>query len=183
VSTVWEARQQGTRSSRRNNPGIKSARMFNRMRANPRISARVDSTTNACLLGTTSLIKGHVYDAAGKFLGEIEEILIDARTGCVRYGVLALGGFLGIGRKRFAVPWSALTPDADYRRCIVDVTLMKLMALPVPQDDPWLQRADITWSKESPYLLRQQGFGGVIPPEHRSTFLALGRPKRKRQPD
>jgi hypothetical protein len=139
--------------------------MFNWMRTNPRISARVDSTTSACLLGTTSLIGDDVYDAAGTFLGEIEEILIDARTGCVRYFVLALGGFLGIGRKRFAVPWSALTPDPDYRRCIVDVTLMKLMALPVPQDDPWLRRADLTWNRENPYLLRQQGFLGVIPPD------------------
>ena len=157
--------------------------MFNRMRTNPRISARVDSTTNVCLLGTTSLIEDDVYDAAGKFLGKIEEILIDTRTGCVRYAVLALGGFLGIGRKRFAVPWSAFTPDADYRRCIVDVALMQLMALPVHQDDPWLRRADLTWSKENAYLLRQQALSGVIPPEHRSTFLALGRPKRKRQPD
>src|SRR5450830_1010857 len=109
--------------------------MFSRMRTNPRISVTADSTTNACLLGTTSLIKDDVYDAADKFLGEIEEIILDVRTGCVRYAVLSLGGFLGIGRKRFAVPWRALTPDADYRRCIVDVALMKLMALPVPQDD------------------------------------------------
>jgi PRC-barrel domain len=157
--------------------------MFNRMRTNPRISARVDSTTNVCLLGTTSLIEDDVYDAAGKFLGEIDEIVLDVHTGCVRYAVLALGGFLGIGRKRFAVPWSAFTPDADYRRCIVDVALMQLMALPVPQDDPWLRRGDITWGKENAYLLRQQALLGVIPPQHRSTFLELGRPKRKRQPD
>ena len=142
--------------------------MFNRMGTNPRISVRVDSTTNACLLGTTSLIEDDVYDAAGKFLGEIEEILIDGRTGCVRYAVLALGGFLGIGRKRFAVPWSAFTPDADYRRCIVDVALMQLTALPVPQDDPWLRRADLTWNKENSNLLRQQGFFGVTPPKNRS---------------
>ncbi len=113
---------------------------------NPRISVSVDSTTNACRLGATSLIEDDVYDAAGKFLGEIEEIVLDVRTGCVRYVVLALGGFLGIGQKRFAVPWRALTPDADYRRCIVDVALMQLMAVPVPQNDPWLQRADLTWS-------------------------------------
>ena len=113
------------------------------MRTNPRISVSVDSTTNACLVGTTSLIEDDVYDAAGKFLGEIEEIVLDVRTGCVRYAVLALGGFLGIGRKRFAVPWRALTPDADYRRCIVNVALMQLMAVPVPQDDPWLQRVDL----------------------------------------
>ena len=136
--------------------------MFNRMRTNRRISARVDSSTKACLLKTTSLIEDDVYDADGTLLGEIEEILIDARTGCVRYAVLTLGGFLGIGRKRFAVPWSALTTDADYRRCIVDVALMRLMALPVPQDDSWLRRVDLSSSIENASLLRQQGFLGVI---------------------
>jgi len=140
--------------------------MFNSMRTNPRISVGVDSATNPCLLRTTSLIKGDIYDASGKFLGEIEEILIDAPTGCVRYAVLALGGFWGIGRKRFAVPWSALTPDADYRRCIVDVPLMRLMALPVPQDDPWMRRADLSGSPENASLLRQQGFLGVIRDQH-----------------
>ncbi len=148
--------------------------MFSRMRTNPRISVRADSTTNACLLRTTSLIEDDVYDATGKCLGEIEEILIDARTGCVRYAVLALGGFLGIGRKRFAVPWSALTPDADYRRCVVDVALMHLMAVPVPQNDSWLQRVDTSWSKENAYRLRQQAVLGVTPPKHRSTFLKPG---------
>ena len=113
-------------------------------KTDPRISAKVDATTNACLLGTTSLIENDIYDATGKFLGEIEEIVLDVRTGCVRYAVLALGGVLGIGRKRFSVPWSALTPDGDYQRCTVDVTLMRLTAVPVPQNDPWLQRADLT---------------------------------------
>src|ERR1035437_8504211 len=140
--------------------------MFNKMRSNPRNSVKVDSTTDTRLFTTTSLIEDDVYDAAGKFLGKIEEILIDARTGCVRYVVFGLGGFLGIGRKRFAVPWSALTPDADYRRCIVNVTLMRLMALPVAQDDPWMRRADLSWSKENASLLRQQGFLGVIRGKH-----------------
>ena len=128
--------------------------MLNRMRTKPRISVTVDSRTNACLLGTTSLIKDDVYDAADRFLGEIDEIILDARTGCVRYAVLSLGGFLGIGRKRFAVPWRALTPDADYRRCIVNVALMRLMALPVPQEDPWLPRTDLSSSEENAYLMR-----------------------------
>ena len=117
--------------------------MFNRMRATPQISVCVDSTTRDSLLGTKSLIEDNVYDAAGKFLGEIEEILIDTRTGCIRYVVLGIGGFLGIGRERFAVPWSAFTPDAEYRRCIVDVALMQLMALPVPHGDIRLRRAEL----------------------------------------
>ena len=116
--------------------------MLNKMRTGPRSSVG-DSPKNAGLLGTSSLIEDDVYDAAGKFLGQIEEIVLDARTGCVRYAVLGLGGFLGIGRKRLAVPWRALTPDPNYRRCIVDVTLMHLMAVSVPKDDPWLRRAGL----------------------------------------
>lgn len=140
--------------------------MFNSMTANPRHSVSADSTTGACLLKTTSLINDDVYDAAGQYRGQIEDILIDARSGCVRYAVLALGGFLGIGRKRVAVPWSALTPDYDHRRFTVDVTLMRLMAVPVPQDDPSPRRADLSWRKESAYRLRQQGFLGVIRDRH-----------------
>jgi hypothetical protein len=122
--------------------------MLNRTRTNPLISLRRDCTINDCLLGATSLLKDDVCDATGKFLGEIEEIILDARTGCVRYAVLALGGFLGIGRKRFPVPWHALTPDTKHRRCVVDVVLMQLVGVPVPRDDPWLQQADQTRSKE-----------------------------------
>ena len=98
----------------------------------------------AVLLGTTGFYGDTVYDLAGKFLGEIEEIVLDTRTGCVRHAVVALGGFLGIGRKRFAIPWSALTPDVDYRRCVVNAAPMELKAMLIPDDDPWLQRADST---------------------------------------
>ena len=146
--------------------------MFNPMRTNPRISASADSTTDACLLKTTSLIKDDVYDAAGELLGQIEEILIDAHSGCVRYVVLALGGFLGIGRKRVAVPWSALTPDADDRRCIVDVTLMRLMAVPVSQGEPSPRRVNLSWSEEGSYMLRQQGFLGATRDKHPGSRMA-----------
>ena len=37
--------------------------------------------------------------------------MIDVTTGRVAYAVLSFGGFLGIGSKLFALPWSALTVD------------------------------------------------------------------------
>ena len=116
--------------------------MLNRTSTNPRISGSVDSTTGACHLGAASLARYDVYDVNGKWRGKIKEIVLDVRTGCVRYAVIALGGFLGIGAERVAVPWSALTPDVDSRCCIVDVPKMKLMAVPVSARDPWLQRAN-----------------------------------------
>ena len=96
------------------------------------------------LLGMKSLVANRLYDADGNPVGKLEEIVLDVRTGCVRHVVVAVGGVLGIGRRRFAVPWSALTPDADYRRCKIDVAQMRLTAVPVPDGDPWLQRIGAT---------------------------------------
>ena len=115
--------------------------MFDRSRNN-RLSATPGVAKDACLVGVGSLVANRVYDARGNLVGKLEEIVIDTRTGCVRHAVLAVGGILGIGRRRLAVPWSALTPDADYRRCIVDVTQMQLTAVRVPDNDPWLRRRD-----------------------------------------
>ena len=118
--------------------------MFNWTGSNPHVTRRAGVRTNIRFVGTTTLIEDDAYDAAGKFLGKIEEIVIETGTGCVRYAVLGLGGFLGIGRKRFAIPWSALTPDVNHRRCVVKLTPVQLMAGSIPDDDAWLQRTDPT---------------------------------------
>ena len=96
------------------------------------------------LLGMKSLVANRLYDADGNPVGKLEEIVLDVRTGCVRHVVVAVGGVLGIGRRRFAVPWSAVTPDADHRRCRIDVAQMRLTAVPVPDGDPWPRRIGAT---------------------------------------
>lgn len=102
----------------------------------------VDAETRATQVGARSLIKDDVYDLGGERVGKVEEMILDIHTGCVRYVVVSFGGFLGFGRKHVAVPWSALTPDLDYQRCVVNVMAMQLMAVPVFDEDPWLQRYD-----------------------------------------
>jgi hypothetical protein len=107
-------------------------------------------------------MKASVYDAAGTRLARIDEIILDARTGSVRFVVLALGGFLGIGRERLAVPWHVLTPDIDHGRYIVDTALLPFMAVPVSEDDRWLQRTARTRGAEIPHvmqLLQRQALG------------------------
>ena len=88
------------------------------------------------LLGMKSLVANRLYDADGNFVGKLEEVVLDVRSGCVRHVVVAVGGVMGIGRRRLAVPWSALTPDADYRRCVIDVAQMRLTAVQVPGRRP-----------------------------------------------
>lgn len=79
-------------------------------------------------MGTAKLTKCPVVDMRGKRLGNIEDIMVDTRTGCARYAVLAVGGVFGFGRRRYAVPWSALSPDAQSNRCVLDVGVLWLTA-------------------------------------------------------
>jgi sporulation protein YlmC with PRC-barrel domain len=55
-----------------------------------------------------SLIGQAVESQQGKDLGDIEEVVIDAATGDLAYAVVAMGEFLGMGGKLFAIPWHAL---------------------------------------------------------------------------
>lgn len=48
-----------------------------------------------------------VKNTAGKELGTVNDLMIDIDMGDVRYAALSYGGFLGLGDKLFAVPWSA----------------------------------------------------------------------------
>ena len=95
---------------------------------------------DSLLLGATSLVGNRLYDTDGNVVGKLEEIVLDARTGCVRHVVIAVGGFMGFGRRRFAVPWSAVTPDADYCRAVIDIAQMRFTAVRIPDGDPWLRR-------------------------------------------
>ena len=52
-----------------------------------------------------------VYNAKGDKLGSIDDLIIDKRSGLVRYAALEFGGFLGMGADRYPIPWSLLTYD------------------------------------------------------------------------
>lgn len=52
-----------------------------------------------------------VYNTQGEKLGSIDDLMIDKRSGQVRYAVLEFGGFLGMGTDRYPLPWSMLRYD------------------------------------------------------------------------
>lgn len=54
-----------------------------------------------------------VYNSAGEKLGSIDDLVIDKRSGLVRYAALEFGGFLGIGTDRYPLPWSLLKYDTS----------------------------------------------------------------------
>ena len=98
------------------------------------------------LMGADTLIGNDVYNQQDEDLGDIKEIMLDMRTGRVSYAVLSFGGFLGMGEKLFAVPWSALTLDTQNKRFVLDVTSDRLASAPGFNQDEWPDMADPTWA-------------------------------------
>jgi len=76
-----------------------------------------------------------VYNAAGDKLGSIDDLMIDKRTGQVRYAVLEFGGFLGMGTDRYPLPWSMLKYDTDKDGYIVPLDKARLKDAPRYSDD------------------------------------------------
>jgi sporulation protein YlmC with PRC-barrel domain len=92
-------------------------------------------------ISAASTLLGHrVLTAAGKELGNIEEIMLDLRNGRIAYAVLSFSGFPGIANKRFPVPWNALRIDpAEF---ILDIDRKTFEGAPDFDKDDWPDMAD-----------------------------------------
>lgn len=80
-----------------------------------------------------------VQNEAGQDLGEIEDLVIDVKSGQVRYVALSFGGFLGLGDKLFAVPMSALKlrHKGDASHFVLNVNQERLKTAPGFNEDQW----------------------------------------------
>ena len=97
-------------------------------------------------LGASTLIHDQVVNLAGQDIGRIEELMVDVTTGRVAYAVLSFGGFMGIGNKLFALPWSALTVDEAKKRFVVNVTRESLEHMPGFDKDHWPDLGDLEYA-------------------------------------
>ena len=97
------------------------------------------------LMGANTLIGTDVHNEADEDLGEIKELMLDMRTGNVAYAVLSFGGFMGMGNKLFAVPWSALRLDTSSKRFVLHVEKAQLESAPGFDKDKWPDMTDPAW--------------------------------------
>jgi len=97
------------------------------------------------LMGADTLIGNKVFNQKEEDLGEIKEIMLDTATGRVCYAVMTFGGFLGMGEKLFAVPWSALKLDTANKRFVLSVEKDRLKSAPGFDKNDWPDMADQSW--------------------------------------
>jgi hypothetical protein len=74
--------------------------------------------------------------------------VIDPNTGKVAYAVVSFGGFLGMGTKLFAVPFSALAYDIEENEYVLDITKERLETAPGFDADHWPTMTDEKWNRD-----------------------------------
>ncbi len=70
----------------------------------------------------SKLIGTKVENQRNEDFGKIADVLIDDRDGRVAYAVVAQGGVLGMGDKRFPVPWTSFNRQAWKERLVVNAS-------------------------------------------------------------
>ncbi|GGP27352.1 PRC-barrel domain-containing protein [Silvimonas amylolytica] len=88
-----------------------------------------------------------VVNEQGEHLGKIDQFVLDVTNGRVAYAVLSFGGFLGMGDKLFAIPWSALKLDEVNKEfMLIGVDKDTLKNAPGFDKDHWPTFADEQWA-------------------------------------
>lgn len=95
---------------------------------------------------SSDLIGKNVTNSGGENLGEIEDIVVEPKSGRILYGVLSFGGFLGMGDKLFAIPWQALQLSGDAEAFTLNVDKDRLKGAPGFEKDQWPNFADEQWA-------------------------------------
>lgn len=97
------------------------------------------------VIAADTLTGDRVVNLQNENLGKIEHLMIDLAGGRIAYAVLSFGGFLGMGDKLFAIPWSALAVDTNEKRFVLNVDKKLLEQAPGFDKDNWPDMADRTW--------------------------------------
>jgi sporulation protein YlmC with PRC-barrel domain len=97
------------------------------------------------VLSASVLTGNKVVNPRREDLGTIEDLMIDIESGRIAYAVLSFGGFLGLGDKLFAIPWSALKVEAAEKRFVLNISKDLLEQAPGFDKDNWPDMSDPAW--------------------------------------
>jgi len=133
----------------------------NKNSANERDEAKV---VTAHSFRTADLVGMNVRNKQGETLGRIDDLVIDMKTGDVRYAALGVGGVAGIGSKLFAVPWSSMTfvfgepSNKNDRHFVLDMSQDDFNRSPGFDSSHWPNVADPKWaaSVDKHYNVKRQ---------------------------
>jgi hypothetical protein len=102
--------------------------------AAPQENVTVPSITILGSKQAEGVLGKEVRSSAGENMGRIVDVIVD-KAGRVRAAVIDFGGFLGVGSRKIAVDWNALsfTPPEEARRDVVIVELTRDQVKAAPE--------------------------------------------------
>ncbi|MGE5386639.1 MAG: PRC-barrel domain-containing protein [Betaproteobacteria bacterium] len=104
----------------------------------------------------SKIIGTDVRNRQGEKVGDIKDLIID-RNGAITLAIVSTGGFLGIGDRLHAVPWSALQNMSGKDR-LLDIDKARLKQAPGFDSRNWPNLGDERWLNEN-----QRYFGSASP--------------------
>ena len=78
-------------------------------------------TANNTLIEASKVQGTAVYNPHGERLGNIDDVMIDKRSGKAAYAIMSFGGFLGLGGDYYPIPWGKLKYDSQVGGYVVDI--------------------------------------------------------------
>ncbi|MGL4512252.1 MAG: PRC-barrel domain-containing protein [Lacipirellulaceae bacterium] len=114
-----------------------------------------DSATHSDTIVRASTIIGcTVYNGQNESIGSVDDVVVDTKSGVIRYAAVSMGGFLGMGDKLFAVPWKSLRcerRDGEHV-CVLPVNKEQLNGAEGFDQDNWPNMADRDWQSKNDRL-------------------------------
>jgi len=97
------------------------------------------------LFGARNFLGNEVYNRREDRLGILKEFMLDLHSGRICYAVMWSGGFMRVCGKLFAIPWRALTLDAENACFVLDIVEERLMNSPGFDKRHWPDMTDAAW--------------------------------------
>lgn len=101
-----------------------------------------------------------VYGPNGEHVGEIDRLMIERNSGRIAYAVMSFGGFLGMGKDFYPIPWNSLKYDTLLDGYRTDITKEMVQGAPANtsgdefdlNDDEWHSRVHDHYRTKPTYL-------------------------------
>lgn len=115
--------------------------------------------SRAVAMRVSNLTELNVRDMQNEEVGQIKDLVVDLESGEIRYAALSVGGVLGVGDKRFAVPWKAFKVEKqdDEWVAIINAPASKFENAPGFDNDNWPTFADENWRETNDQFYNKEG--------------------------
>ncbi len=105
-------------------------------------------------------LKGvEVRSKQGESLGKISDLML-SHEGCIKYGIVSYGGFLGIGDRLMPVPWNMF--KAEPGGFVVDIDKAQFDGAPSFESEKWPHMDNAEWEAQIDQFYKIVAEGGDL---------------------